>query len=159
MHDNLIQQILIFLGSSVLITYILVKTKVHPIIGFIITGAVIGPNGFRLIDDPTVISSISEIGVILLLFSLGLDFSIDKLVRYKKYVFFGGLWQVFGTFVVFGFIEFLFLGSVKTAIVVGVLTALSSTAIVLKLISEKGLTDSPFGKVGVGINWKIPLKV
>jgi CPA2 family monovalent cation:H+ antiporter-2 len=151
MHDNLIRILLIFLGLSIFITYFLIKIKVHPIIGFIVTGAIIGPNGFKLIDDPTMISAISEIGVILLLFSLGLEFSIDKLIRLRRYVFWGGMWQVFGTFVIFVLIVFFLFGSAKIAIVLGILSSLSSTAILIKLISEKGLTDAPFGKVGIGI--------
>jgi len=151
MHDNLIRILLLFLGLSIFITYFLIKIKVHPIIGFIITGAIIGPNGFKLIDDPTIISAISEIGVILLLFSLGLEFSIDKLIRLRRYVFWGGMWQVSGTFVIFVLIVFFLFGSAKIAIVLGILSSLSSTAILIKLISEKGLTDAPFGKVGIGI--------
>jgi len=151
MHDNLIRILLIFLGLSIFITYFLIKIKVHPIIGFIVTGAIIGPNGFKLIDDPTMISAISEIGVILLLFSLGLEFSIDKLIRLRRYVFWGGMWQVSGTFVIFVLIVFFLFGSAKIAIVLGILSSLSSTAILIKLISEKGLTDAPFGKVGIGI--------
>lgn len=101
MHNESILMILIFLGSSVVITYFLTKLKIHPIIGFIITGAFIGPNGFKIVSDSTTVETISEIGVILLLFTLGLEFSIEKLMRLKKYVFVGGLYQVTGTFILF----------------------------------------------------------
>lgn len=151
MHSEFILLILIFLGSSVFITYFMMKLKIHPIIGFIITGSIVGPNGFKIVNDPTIVSSISEIGVILLLFTLGLEFSIEKLLRLKRYVLGGGLSQVIATFILFFLLGFLIYGSYKTAIVLGLLSALSSTAIVLKLISEKGLTDSPIGKMGIGI--------
>lgn len=151
MHSEFILLILIFLGSSVFITYFMMKLKIHPIIGFIITGSIVGPNGFKIVSDPTIVSSISEIGVILLLFTLGLEFSIEKLLRLKRYVLGGGLSQVIATFILFFLLGFLIYGSYKTAIVLGLLSALSSTAIVLKLISEKGLTDSPIGKMGIGI--------
>lgn len=151
MHSEFILLILIFLGSSVLITYFMMKLKIHPIIGFIITGSIVGPNGFKIVNDPTVVSSISEIGVILLLFTLGLEFSIEKLLRLKRYVFGGGFVQVMATFLLFFILGYFVFKSFKTAIVLGFLTALSSTAIVIKLISEKGLTDSPFGKMGIGI--------
>ncbi|ADR18370.1 cation:proton antiporter [Calditerrivibrio nitroreducens] len=151
MHNESILMILIFLGSSVVITYFLTKLKIHPIIGFIITGAFIGPNGFKIVSDSTTVETISEIGVILLLFTLGLEFSIEKLMRLKKYVFVGGLYQVTGTFILFCLLGYFFFNSLKVSVILGILTALSSTAIVLKLISEKGLVDSPLGKMGIGI--------
>ncbi|MCX8083431.1 MAG: cation:proton antiporter [Calditerrivibrio sp.] len=150
MENNIFLYIIILLGSSVVITTILTKLKIHPIIGFILTGAIIGPNGLKLISNSHTIEAISEIGIILLLFTLGLEFSIDKLIRLKRYVFIGGFIQVIGTFAIFFIIGTMYYNYLN-AILLGILTALSSTAIVLKLISEKGLTDSPIGKIGIGI--------
>lgn len=151
MQSDFILLILIFLGSSVFITYFMMKLKIHPIIGFIVTGSIIGPNGLKIVNDPSAVSSISNIGVILLLFTLGLEFSIEKLLRLKKYVFGGGLSQVLGTFLAFFILGYFIFSSFKAAVILGFLTATSCTAIFIKLISDKGLTDSPFGKMGVGI--------
>ncbi|MEF3254927.1 MAG: cation:proton antiporter [Deferribacterales bacterium] len=151
MPENLIFSILIIISFAVVVTSILTKFKVHPIIGFIVTGAIIGPNGLKLITDPHKIESISEIGVMLLLFTLGLEFSISKLIRLKKYVFTGGGLQVLITFFIFSVFGFYLFGDYRNAIILGLLTALSSTAIVLKLLVDNRLVDAPIGKGGLGI--------
>ncbi|MCA1926847.1 MAG: cation:proton antiporter [Calditerrivibrio sp.] len=151
MAHDLILFMLLFIGSSVVIAGFLTKLKIHPIIGFIIAGAVIGPNGIKLISEPGKVDAISEIGVILLLFTLGLEFSVSKLIRLKRYVFVGGGLQVFLTLIIFTIIGLFLYKNIKIALMLGILTSLSSTAIVLKLIADKGLVDSPIGKSGLGI--------
>lgn len=104
MHLPLLQDIIILLGFSVIIVYLLQRLKLPSIIGFLLTGIIIGPYGLSLINAVHQVETISEIGVILLLFVIGMELSIKQLINIKKNVFIGGLLQVGLTAVVTGFI-------------------------------------------------------
>jgi CPA2 family monovalent cation:H+ antiporter-2 len=94
MHLPLLQDILILLGFSVAIVFILQRLKLPSILGFLITGTIIGPYGLSLVKAVEQVEVISEIGVILLLFVIGMELSIKQLARIKKTVFIGGFLQV-----------------------------------------------------------------
>lgn len=140
----------IFIASAVVI-FLLHKVKIPSLVGFIIAGIVIGPYGIGIIKDTYAIEMLAEIGVILLLFTIGIEFSMAKLFRIKKAVLGGGGLQVVLTTLISAVLTYFAIGDVNKSIFFGFLYALSSTAIVLKLLSEKGETDSPHGRVMVGI--------
>ncbi|MCX7988564.1 MAG: cation:proton antiporter [Thermodesulfovibrio sp.] len=152
MINEFLQSILIIFGVSGLIIYILGKIKIPPIVGFLIAGTIIGPYGMALIRDPHEVEIIAEIGVILLMFTIGIEFSIPKLISLKKEVFLLGTLQVVITIVAITFIsQFALNVDFNNAIFYGFIVALSSTAIVMKLLADRGELNTPHGKICLGI--------
>ncbi len=147
----ILKEIVIIFGLSVLIILAFQKLKVPAIIGFLITGIVAGPHGLGIIHSGEDIEILAEIGVIFLLFVIGIEFSLKSLIAIKRTVFLGGLMQVGITI---GITALVTLGLGKQwneAVFVGFLFALSSTAIVLKMLQERGETNSPHGRIAVAI--------
>lgn len=85
MHLPMLQDFLILLGLSMVVVFVLQRLKLPSILGFLVTGILIGPHGFGLLNESEQIEAISEIGVILLLFVIGMELSIKQLVSIKKY--------------------------------------------------------------------------
>jgi len=141
---------IIFIASAAVIL-LLYKLKIPSLIGFIIAGIIIGPHGVGLIKDVHFIQILAEIGVILLLFTIGIEFSLTKLFRIKKAVLGGGGAQVLFTIIASAALTYVAIGDVNKSIFFGFLYALSSTAIVLKLLAERGEIDSPHGHTMVGM--------
>jgi len=151
MHLPLLQDILILLGFSVVIVFGLQKLKLPSIIGFLLTGIIIGPYGLSLINALEQVEVLSEIGVILLLFVIGMELSLKQLASIKKTVFIGGLLQVGITAVVTGLIYY-FLGyRWNESVFVGFLFSLSSTAIVLKTLQDRKQISAPHGRNALAI--------
>lgn len=151
MHLPLLQDILILLGFSAVIVFVLQKLKLPSIIGFLLTGIIIGPYGLRLINAVEQVEVLSEIGVILLLFVIGMELSLKQLASIKKTVFIGGLLQVGITAIVTGLIYY-FLGySWNESVFVGFLFSLSSTAIVLKTLQDRKEISTPHGRNALAI--------
>ncbi|RSC92876.1 monovalent cation:proton antiporter family protein [Tenacibaculum singaporense] len=151
MHIPLLQDILILLGFSAIIVFVLQKLKLPSIIGFLLTGIVIGPYGLSLINAVEEVEVLSEIGVILLLFVIGMELSIKQLASIKKTIFIGGFLQVGITAIVTGVIYY-FLGySWNESVFVGFLFSLSSTAIVLKTLQDRKEILTPHGRNALAI--------
>lgn len=151
MHLPLLQDILILLGFSVLIVFALQRLKLPSIIGFLITGVVIGPYGLSLIKAVHEVETLSEIGVILLLFVIGMELSIKQLASIKKTVFFGGLAQVGITVIVAGLVYYLLGNSWNQSVFIGFLFSLSSTAIVLKTLQDRHGLSAPHARNALAI--------
>jgi len=128
---------------SVIIAYVCYRLKIVPIVGFLIAGVVIGPNALGLVQDQELVDMLAEIGIILLLFTIGIEFSLEKLSRIKKAIFLGGGLQVVVTVGIVSLILSFWGISWNSAIYTGCLVALSSTAIVLALLSDEDKTDTP----------------
>lgn len=136
---------------SVPIAFIFHRLRSPTIVGFMITGVVIGPYGLGLIRDVEAIEVLAEIGVILLLFTIGLEFSLQRILEMQRLFLLGGGLQVILTTLLATLITFLLGRPVNQAIFFGFLFALSSTAIVLKSYIDRAEIDSPHGRAGVGI--------
>ncbi len=147
----LLKDIILILFTAIVVILILSKMKIPPVIGFLLTGIIIGPFSFGLVDSVGEIEVLAEIGVILLMFSIGLEFSVDKIkAMMKDFLFFGGL-QVAACWLIF-FIIINFFGLTLTqSIAGGFILALSSTAIVLKLLQDNDEINSPPGLKMTGI--------
>ena len=151
MELPLLKEVVIILGLSVLIILAFQRIKMPAILGFLITGMVAGPNGLKLISASHEVEVLSEMGVIFLLFIIGIEFSIKGLVKVKQTVLFGGFMQVGGT-IGLTFLIALVLGlTVPQAIFMGFLISMSSTAIVLKLLHERGQMTTPHGRIALAI--------
>ena len=152
MHTpQLFSDLLIILLVSVPVAYLCLRLKLPLIVGLMLTGIAIGPSGFRLIREISGIEVLAEIGVMLLLFTIGLEFSIRRLAEMKQVVLIGGGLQVVLTIAATAGVALIFGRAVSQAIFFGFLVALSSTAIVLKSYVERNEVDSPHGRVGIGI--------
>ncbi len=139
---------MIVVGAA--IGYLCFRIGLVPIVGFLVAGVVIGPNALGLVHDRTLIDATAEIGVILLLFTIGIEFSLEKLAQIKKLIFVGGGLQVgFTTLAVTGGLM-AFGVDWKIGVFTGFLVALSSTAIVLKLLGDRGETNTQPGQIGLG---------
>ncbi|MEQ8525827.1 cation:proton antiporter [Gracilimonas sp.] len=136
---------------SVLIAYICYRIKLVPIAGFLIAGVIIGPNALGLVQDQELVDMLAEIGIILLLFTIGIEFSLEKLSRIRNAIFVGGGLQVLLTVAAVVGILFFFGVDWKVGIYTGCLVALSSTAIILGLFSEQGKTDTPVGRLSLAV--------
>ncbi|MDR8391230.1 cation:proton antiporter [Aliifodinibius sp. S!AR15-10] len=136
---------------SVGIAYLCYRLKLVPIVGFLIAGVVIGPNALALVPDQELVDMLAEIGVILLLFTIGIEFSLDKLNRIRKAIFVGGGLQVLLTTGAVVGILMVFEVNLNTSIYTGFLVALSSTAIVLGLLSQRRETDTPSGQLSLAV--------
>ncbi len=139
-----------FLAAAVVV-FLLHKLKVPSLVGFLVAGAIIGPYGAGLIKDAHAVEILAEIGVILLLFTIGIELSISKLLRMRKAVIVGGGLQMAFTIALIAAAGSFIFGTTGQSVFFGFLIALSSTAIVMKVLAEKGETDSPHGRVMVGI--------
>lgn len=136
---------------SVGIAYLCYRLKLPPIVGFLIAGVIIGPNALALVPDQELVNILAEIGIILLLFTIGLEFSLEKLSRIRKAILVGGGLQVTVTTLAVVGILAVFGIALNTAIYTGFLIALGSTAIVLGLFSQRGETDTPVGQLSLAV--------
>jgi CPA2 family monovalent cation:H+ antiporter-2 len=118
----------------------------------LIAGIILGPSVLKIISNPKQIEVMAEIGVILLLFSVGLEVSLKELLDIKKILLIGGGLQVLATILLSSIIIYVMGVPTRQAIFFGMLISLSSTVIVLKLLSDKDELDAPHGKFSVAIS-------
>ena len=147
----LLQDIVIILGISVIAILLFQRVKLPSILGLLLTGVITGPHGFSLIKASHEVELLSEIGVIFLLFVIGIEFSLKSLASIKRTVFLGGFLQVSLTIAITALFVFYMGYPVNESIFVGFLVSLSSTAIVLKILHERRLIQSPQGQVTVAL--------
>lgn len=153
-----------FLGQLVLIGTLAIATillfqriRIPPVIGLIFTGIMLGPTGFGVVSDSGLISILAELGVVLLLFTIGLEFSLDDMKKLQKIVFAGGLAQVMLTGMIIAALAFWLLEaigkkiSIQEAIVLGFSFSVSSTALCLKILSDRDELSFEHGKIALGI--------
>jgi CPA2 family monovalent cation:H+ antiporter-2 len=125
--------------------------RIPPIIALIIAGAISGPSGLRFIESREEVDQLAEIGIVLLLFTVGLDFPMVELRRIWKRVVAGGALQVGLTAAAAAAVAVAFNVNGRTAIFIGLFLALSSTAIVLRELARYNRLDSPAGRITTGV--------
>ncbi len=151
MELGLLQDILIIFALSSVVNFLFTKIRIPTIIGYLVTGVITGPYLLGLVSSPHQIELMAEIGVVLLMFTIGLEFSINHLLKIRKIVFAGGFMQLILTAGTAMLIAMLYSLNWKGALFVGFLTALSSTAVVLKLMQERSEVTSNYGRTVLGI--------
>jgi len=151
MEIALLRPLVIIFGISAVVVFLLGRMRMPSIIGFILAGFIAGPFGLNLITDIHAIEIFAEIGIILLMFTLGLEFSISELLAMKREVFGAGFLQVGLTILATLLFGLLFHYQVNETVFYGFLLAMSSTAIALKLLMERSEASSPHGRYVVGI--------
>jgi len=151
MEIPLLTDIVIIFGLAVAVLLLFHFIRLPAVVGLLITGILTGPYGFGLVGAIHEVEVLAEIGVILLLFTIGIEFSFKKLIEIRKQVVVGGTLQV-GLTILAVFVIARQIGlSSPEAIFYGFLISLSSTAIVLRLIQERAEVDTPHGRTGLGI--------
>lgn len=151
MEIPILQDVVIILGLSVAVIYLFQRLQLPAILGLLITGMIAGPNGLVLVNAVHEVEVMAEIGIILLLFIIGLEFSLKTLASLKKAVLLGGFLQVALTIgIVFG-LAIVWDFPWRQALFMGFLVSLSSTAIVLKLLQQKGEHNAPHGRIALAI--------
>ncbi len=148
---DLLTDILIVFAIALIVGMIFNRIKVPPLVAFILTGVIVGPYGLSIIKGQEQVTSLAEIGIILLLFTIGLEFSFKDLWKIRLIAIVGGALQVGLSFAFFCGLAFMIGMPVNEAILMGFLFSLSSTAIVLKILHQRGEMDSPHGSIALGI--------
>ncbi len=142
--------VLVFAVGAIL-TYLCHRLRLVPIVGFLVAGVLIGPHALGFVQSEDLIAGMAEVGVILLLFTIGVEFSLKKLALIRRFIVLGGGLQVAGTVLATALLLMPFGLAWRPALYTGCLVALSSTVIVLKLFSSAGMTDTPVGRIGLGV--------
>jgi CPA2 family monovalent cation:H+ antiporter-2 len=148
---DLILGVVCVLVLSIFLLLLGQRYKLPSIVSYLVIGMLVGPFGFALITDQSLIDTIGQIGIILLLFTIGLEFSFQTLLRSWRAVIIGGLVQVCTTTVAITLITLYFQMPFNEALIFGFIVSLSSTAIVMKILQEKGEVDTLQGRTLLGI--------
>ncbi len=145
------KEIAIFLVTSALVVPVCRRLGISPVLGFLGAGALIGPFGFALIDDAEGVGALAELGVVFLLFMIGLELSFERLRAMRRMVFGLGAAQVIVTAVVISAIAYYWGNSPSASIIIGLALSLSSTAIVMQLLVERGEIAQRHGRASFSI--------
>ncbi len=141
----------VILAGAVLVVVILHRFKIPAIAGFILAGMLVGPKGLGLIGDLHQVEMLSEIGVVLLLFGVGMELSLERIKRLWQPILIGGFLQVAMTTGLAFLVAFLFQVSTPQALILGFIVAVSSTVIVLRGLEQRAEIDAPHGRLTLGI--------
>lgn len=145
------KDLLIIFCFSIVILLVGHRFNIPPVVGFLLTGVLAGPHALGLVGNTEDVEILAQVGIILLLFGIGMEFSIKKLVKIKRLFLLGGALQV-GLTILVSFCIGVALGkSWNQSIFLGCLLSMSSTAIVLEVLEKKGETQSPHGKLSVAV--------
>ncbi|MFN2572554.1 MAG: cation:proton antiporter [Gemmatimonadales bacterium] len=148
---HILRDLAVIFAGSLLVILVFYRFKLPALPGFIVAGIVLGPNALGLVSDPRDVEGLAEVGVILLLFTIGIEFSLSRLKEMGRQILVGGGSQMGFTILATLVVGFAFLGNWRIALFLGFLIALSSTAIVLKVMTDKGEIDAPHGRLATGV--------
>jgi len=150
-EHSMLTDAIVYLGATVLFVPVASRFKLGSVLGYLAAGCAIGPSGLGLVRDVDAILHFAEFGVVLMLFLIGLELDPSRLWAMRKNVFGGGAMQM-------GLCGAVLAGGAmlaglpwRGAVIAGLAVALSSTAIAVQTMKERGLLGSPMGKVGFGI--------
>ncbi|MHC4977019.1 MAG: cation:proton antiporter domain-containing protein [Planctomycetota bacterium] len=149
---ELLLDVVLLLGACLVVGYLFARMGQNPIVGYLLAGMALGgPWASKLIETGEELNTLSELGVSLLLFSIGLEFSWIRLRTMERSTWVVGLAQVAGTTIVAGAIAHFFTGSARIGLAVGMMISLSSTAVVLRVLQERAEIDSRSGRNALAV--------
>jgi CPA2 family monovalent cation:H+ antiporter-2 len=148
---SILRDLIVILGAALAVVVVLSRLRLPAIAGFIVAGTLLGPSGLAWIQDTHEVETLAEIGVALLLFTIGLELSPGELRRLGRSLVVGGGLQVALTIAAVSGLAILAGATPGKGVFLGFLVALSSTAIVLKGLAERGEVDAPHGRLTLGI--------
>ncbi len=148
---GVLANLLVIFTVSIAVVFVFHQFKLPSIAGFLVAGALIGPYGLNLISDIGTVKVLAEIGIVLLLFTIGIEFSLVQLASMRRLMFLAAPIQVGGVLLIAWLGAMLVGLSWRHGVFWGFLFSLSSTAIVLKTLAERGDSDSIHGRATIGI--------
>ena len=148
---HILRDLAVIFAGSLLVILVFYRLKLPALPGFIVAGILLGPNALGFVSDAKDVEGLAEVGVILLLFTIGIEFSLSRLKEMGRQILVGGFSQMGFTILATLAAGLAFLGSWRLALFLGFLIALSSTAIVLKVMTDKGEIDAPHGRLATGV--------
>ena len=151
MELSILKDIVIIFALSTVVNLIFTRFKIPTVVGYLLTGIIAGPHLLSLVNETHKIELIAEIGVVLLLFTIGMEFSLQHLLKIRKRAFLGGFLQVSVTAGAFLVASRFFGMSWQGGILIGFLASLSSSALVLKILQERSELTSNYGRTVLGI--------
>ncbi|MBX9671063.1 MAG: cation:proton antiporter, partial [Candidatus Obscuribacterales bacterium] len=148
MHNNFsfLQDLLTVFGLGLAAVIVFHRLRLPAVLAFLLTGAICGPYGFKFVEDVASIEGLAEVGVVLLLFTLGIEFSIPHFMRMRRFLLVGGALQVGGTLITTLIIAQLTGAPLALSVFIGMLVSLSSTALVLRILESRKELNSTQGK-------------
>lgn len=149
-HIPLLAELAIMAAVGVLVSALLSRLRLPSVAGLLAAGALLGPFGLARVGEATGIETLAEVGVVLLLFTIGLEFSLAQLTQLFRSFALGGALQVGATIAATAAVALLAGMTLAQAVFVGFVVAMSSTAIVLRLLADRGEIDAPHGRFIVG---------
>ncbi|MHB1157005.1 MAG: cation:proton antiporter [Phycisphaerales bacterium] len=144
-------EVLILLTAALVLGTVAEQFRQHAIVGYLVAGALVGPHGLSMVEEHASLHIIAELGVAMLLFTIGLEFSFGRLMRMGRAVWIGGAAQVVLTMAVAAVVGGLFGLSAAAAVAVGAMVTMSSTACVLRMLTDRAEIDSEHGRATVGV--------
>ncbi len=151
MEFAVLKDIVIIFALSTVVNFLFTKIRIPTIIGYLLTGIVAGPHLLAIIHAPHEIELMAEIGVVILLFTIGLEFSLNHLLKIRHIVFLGGFLQLMLTTLLTMVMAHYYDLNWMPALFIGFMTALSSTAVVMKILQDRSETTSNYGRTVLGI--------
>ena len=143
--------LLVVFAVTAVVVFLFGQARLPSVVGLLVSGVLVGPYGLSLVADVETVQLLAEIGVVVLLFTVGLEFSMSRLVVMLPLMARIGLPQIVGTTLLVTLATWWYLGTVAQAVFAGLLVAMSSTAIVLKLLADRGETGTPHGRIAVAV--------
>lgn len=143
-EGHMIYDLLILFGMGILAVVAFHRFNLPPVLGFLLTGVVCGPYGFKFVESVSQVHALAELGVVLLLFTIGIEFSFAKLKGMKKFLILGGGLQVLLTLAVTAALTMYFGLSLQLGVFFGMLVSLSSTVIVIRIFEHRGELDTAY---------------
>src|SRR6266568_1860932 len=148
---HILRDLAVIFAGSLLVILVFYRLKLPALPGFIVAGILLGPNALGLVNDPHDVEGLAEVGVIMLLFTIGIEFSLSRLREMGRQILAGGFAQMGFTVLATLAVGIGLLPSWQLALFLGFLIALSSTAIVLKVLTDASEIDAPHGRLATGV--------
>ncbi|MBI5419516.1 MAG: cation:proton antiporter [Deltaproteobacteria bacterium] len=147
----ILRDLAVVLAIAIGVALLFGKLRLSVVAAFLVAGAILGPTGAGLVSESGVVEALAEIGIVLLLFTVGLEISLSSLGKMRRQILWAGSAQVFGTILLSLLVLMLFGMRAPEAIFVGFVVSLSSTAIVLKVYADRMEIDSAHGRISFGV--------
>jgi CPA2 family monovalent cation:H+ antiporter-2 len=149
---SLLQDLLIVFGLGVAMVVAFHRLNLPSVLGFLVTGVICGPFGLKLVEDINAIQALAEVGLVLLLFEAGIEFSVKTFVRLKRFLLIAGSLQLLLTIAATAYLTMSQIGlPLNQAIFLGMVTSLSSTALVIRILEYRGDLDAAHGRAAMAV--------
>jgi CPA2 family monovalent cation:H+ antiporter-2 len=147
----LLVDLVVVFAVATLVVFTFGLARLPSVVGLLVAGVLVGPYGLSLVGDVETVAVLAEVGVVVLLFTVGLEFSMTRLVGMLPLMARIGLPQIAATTAMVAAATWWYLGTLPQAVFAGLLVALSSTAIVLKLLADRGEGSTPHARIAVAV--------